>query len=408
MAAPGIITGSNTGLSIFRSTALFSQPESSIGVFGEHPGATPKYAQNAPSRGRDAESRDTMSRLFIQAPKGAAYRDFLASLPPKSRPLARVLASGGPSGGGGGTGFFDFLMTQANEPMQEKAQITDTLTDNYVAYYSGQVPLLWSYSGTLLNTYQDDQRVWMLRMYRDILRGTRLATRQLTARLRYDSFLLTGYMESLVLGLDGNTDHNASTFQFTFRVKRLSIITSTLGSPTVAETPATTKTVLEGGASNEDENERIGTVTPEDPPEAAAQPATENPPLTDVEQQAVRTDLREAGLTDAQIDVQIAASEAVGQSLSVDGRETEFQTVFEGTSRVAEQTEGPLFSQDPSLANPDNVTNDGLGGASNVRSQSISFEGAMLDPSADVSSIGLQSTPLQERSSQRRRGGNPR
>jgi hypothetical protein len=233
------------------------------GIHGNQPGATPKYAINKGRR--DQEYRDTLARLFIDLPPNT-YKQFLDSLPKETQPLAQVLANEGR--GVGGTGFIDFILVNTQEGFEEKSQIVDTLTDNYVAFYTGQAPPLFQYSGTLFNTYQDDQRVWMLRLYRDILRGSKLANRNLIARLKYDSFIVSGYLESLVLGLNADTE-TAGTFQFAMRVKHMTVFTEALGAPTVVSSPATDKRVFETTVISP--VARSATLMPETPP--TAQPA---------------------------------------------------------------------------------------------------------------------------------------
>lgn len=267
MPRPGILIGGNTTL--LRSNPV---PESSTGVFANHPGSTPKYALSAGIR--DAEYRDTMARLFVEIPHGQ-MEDFLAQVPEETRDLAKVLADTKSSGGSSGTGFIDFLLTAAQESFREKAQIVDTLTDNYVAFYAGQEPPVFSYGGTLLNTYQDDQRVWMLRLYRDILRGTRLANRNLIVRLRYDSFIVGGYLESLDLSLTGEMV-NHSNFRFNLRVKELEIVTPALSRPTVVATDVSNFALSDPQDPDIGDRNRAATLTTEDPPTALTGPAASN------------------------------------------------------------------------------------------------------------------------------------
>lgn len=262
MTAPGILPGGSSLFSAEESLVdAGTRTRSNLGVFGAHPGATRKYALN---RGvRDAEKRETMARLFIDAPQLVRQRLF-RSLPSDVQSLARVLTS---------TGYIDFLMTSSQESLAEKTQIVDTLTDSYVAFYSGQEPPVFQYGGTLLNTYQDDQRVWLLRLYRSILRGTRLANRNLVCRLRYDSFIVSGYLENLSLRLTGDIEM-AGDFSFSLRVKRMSIFTPNLANPTVLETPATRGvTFTEPSSVETDATERVGTATTETPPTATRRPA---------------------------------------------------------------------------------------------------------------------------------------
>jgi hypothetical protein len=384
MAMPGIITGGDgrpNVAGIFRRTGTDTEARSNQGVFGRNPGATPKYATNR--GGVDAEYRESMARLFVDIPAGD-IEAFLSTVSTETRPLARVLTTASDASGGG-TGFIDFLLTSTQEDFQEKAQIVDTLTDNYVAFYSGQVPPLFRYQGTLLNTYQDDQRVWMLRLYREILRGSRLASRNLIARLRYDSFIVSGYLENLQLGLSGDTDHVASSFNFSMRVKQLNIFTPALGAPTVAQTAATTASIINGNNTQRDASARTGTVTSDTPMTPNESPGATVPQLTQAERENTRALLREQGLSDAEIDEALALADETsrisaggGATHEVDPRETQIMSTVEGRDRVSNHVRGvasrraPLMSTPDQLqsvqpeTNPENATNDGSGGETNI------------------------------------------
>jgi len=379
MPAPGILTGGNGVSTLF--TQGDSTPQSLRGVFGVNPGSTSKSALNSVnSPGRDAEYRETMARLFVEVP-GDMTR-LLATVSAEAAPLMRVLATGGATGGSGGTGFIDFLLTNANEQFAEKAQIVDTLTDNYVAFYAGQQPPAFTYSGTVLNTYQDDQRVWLLRLYREILRGTRLAGRNLIARLRYDSFIVSGYLESLSMSIDGATEHTAGNFQFSMRVQRMSVFTPSLALPTYVETAAVDSSLLTAPPSAADpDTQRIATVTPEVPPTAITGPAAEPSPGSDPLAESTTT-LRELGFTDAEIaeaQALYAEAQAEAAALDTDPREAAVTADSQGLDRLTpEQAARKLneLSLSQTIAsgprpdiNPGNVSQDGAGGTTNIYGQ---------------------------------------
>ncbi len=354
MPAPGIISG-GTLTQIFTSS-LAAEMELDLhrsrGVFGPNPGATPKYAYNSSSHKRDAEYRDTMARLFVELPPDLPMDAFLQTVAPESREIARVLADASSTGGGSGTGFIDFLMTEAQEGFTERIQIADTLTDNYVVFFSGREPSIANYAGTLLNTYQDDQRVWFLRAYSEILRGTRLAQRGMVARLRYDSLLATGYLMNLNMWLDGDTDITAARFSFQFLIKRLQVMTPTLALPTQP-----TQQVIRNPTRPDldeyllDPTPREGVLTPEVPPTAEDVPSAEN--LASIN--PVREKLRAKGLTDAQINDVLYRAQGMSNVTDIDPREKENLLRFQGVERVANMS-----------VNPANKQNDGQGGATNV------------------------------------------
>jgi hypothetical protein len=228
---PKFVTGSD-GSGVYES-ADFALTESR-GVFGHTPGATKKYIRN--DGPRDAEYRESMARMFVQM-TAKEKELFLTSVPPETRPLAKVLAGTGP-GASGGTGFIDFLLQQVNESFTEKYQVMETLSDNYVIYLFGQSAPMFSYSGTLLNTWQDDQRVWMTRLYRDVLRGTQLARRRKLLRLRYDSVIVSGVMLNLQMSIVADQEDRVP-FSFNLIPTQYVIFTNAVGSPTQLKTPFT-------------------------------------------------------------------------------------------------------------------------------------------------------------------------
>ena len=188
MPLPGVLPGGDpkaVAADANKSAMAASAGGLPAGVFGHMVGATPKYALNQGQR--DAEYRETMARLFIQVPE-EEREQFVSSCPPETQPLARVLC------GGAGTGFVDFLLTQVSEGFQEKIQVVESLSDNFIVYSFGQRAPQFNYAGVLLNTYQDDQRVWMMRLYQDVLRATQLARRRKLVRLRYDSVIVSGVL----------------------------------------------------------------------------------------------------------------------------------------------------------------------------------------------------------------------
>lgn len=233
MAGPAFIPGGSSLLPEDQQTGLVgpAQPEKGPrGVFAQYPGATKKYTLNAGPR--DNEFRETMARMFIEMTE-QERKLFVQSVSPETRKLAEILAGVG-TGGSGGTGFVDFLLTQANEQFSEKFQVVESLSDNFVIYVFGQAAPMFSYAGLLLNTYQDDQRVWMTRLYQDVLRGTQLARRRKLLRLRYDSVIVSGVMLDLKMSIVADQEDRVP-FSFNFIPTQYVIYTPALGNPTQLE-----------------------------------------------------------------------------------------------------------------------------------------------------------------------------
>ena len=191
------------------------------GVFALHPLATPKYALGRP---RDAECKETLARIYIDlgTTDDRVKQQYLQSLPSdaQTQALAQVLIGAGQKVQ---TGFVDFFLTQAQESFSEKLQIDQFLGDNYVAWTFGQEPPIFSYSGNLLNSQQDDQRTGFALAYQHLLRGTSLARRGALARLRYDSVIVSGIAISTSQVLNAENEL-VVPFTFQFLVKEYVVV----------------------------------------------------------------------------------------------------------------------------------------------------------------------------------------
>ncbi len=190
------------------------------GVFADNPLSTPKYARNAGPR--DAEFRNTMARMYISLADAdpRTQQAYLASLPEEAKALAQVLLG---NNNQGASGYVDFILGQATETVQEVVQVEKVVGDDYVAFFFGQAPATFQYSGYLLNTMQDDQRTGFALAYSHILRGTQLARRSALARLRYDSVIVSGTITAHQQTLIAENEM-AVPFSFSFLVKEYFVI----------------------------------------------------------------------------------------------------------------------------------------------------------------------------------------
>lgn len=238
----GSLTGSETVRPRARFSGGFSReilPQGNTrGVFSAHPASTPKYRAE-PQAGGAAE---TMARLFVPMPNGPSRWKFIQSIwEREARNLAKNLTTYGdqkPVMGNNGTGlgYVDFLLQNVQESYQEKAQISEVLSDNYVVYYFGSRPPVFQYSGKLLNTYQDDWRSAFTLLYRSVMRGTQLSRRKALISIAYDNVVVTGTMMSMSQGLNAEIEM-AADFNFTLLVKRYDLF----------RLPGTTPTPPSGG-----------------------------------------------------------------------------------------------------------------------------------------------------------------
>lgn len=203
------------------------RPSGATGVFASQPFMSPKYMRHRTNRNHEFE--DTMARMFIKVAPDL-YDKFIASLDDAdTRRVAKVLA--GDDVNKGGHGYIDFLLQSAVHAFSEKMQVSETLSDSYVAFFFGHAPPTFQYSGTLLNTYQDDWTMRMFRIFRDLARGTQMARRNLILRLRYDSMIVSGVMTQFQWSLTAGAEMS-SPFSFNLLVKDIQVLYGGMSPPT--------------------------------------------------------------------------------------------------------------------------------------------------------------------------------
>lgn len=189
-------------------------------------GATPKYARNQGQL--DNGFQEHLARIFINTSDTKALEKRLSAAQGKGPQFAEALKRIY------GNGYVDFIMQSIQTGLQEKLDLSENLSDGYVAYYLGQAPTTLSCSGVFLNSMQDDQALSFVELYKEVLRGTKLAEHGETARFRFDSFLYTGTISNLQWGLSAGNEL-VCPFSFSFLVKTQDLIQSPYFVPTTLE-----------------------------------------------------------------------------------------------------------------------------------------------------------------------------
>ena len=203
------------------------RPSGATGVFADQPFMSPKYSRHRQNRHHEFE--DTMARMFIKVAPDL-YESFIESLDDEdTRNVAKVLA--GDDVKKGGHGYIDFLLQSAIHSFSEKMQVSETLSDSYVAFFFGHAPPMFQYQGTLFNTYQDDWSMRMFRIFRDLARGTQLARRNLILRIKYDSMIVSGAMTNFSWTLTAGQE-TYTPFSFNLLVKDIQILYGGMSPPT--------------------------------------------------------------------------------------------------------------------------------------------------------------------------------
>ena len=203
----------------------------SQGVFSSWPKSTEQFKRWLPNRNH--EYFETMARMYIEVPKAKRIEKIKKKIGPSGKNqdavdygpqnLVDVLVGDGSSNTG--FGYLDFLLHSADHQYQEKMQLCEVLSDNYVAFFFGQAPPIFSYTGTLMNTWEDNWLVNMYRLFQYLGRGTKLAQYGLELQLVYDSFTFFGAMTNLNWRLVGGQESHVA-FTFNFLVKKAHIVLS--------------------------------------------------------------------------------------------------------------------------------------------------------------------------------------
>ena len=186
------------------------------GVYARFPAGTPKYNTN-----NNTASVRSQARMYVELPDRATYHALRDAMPLRARSLLDVLC---PQSGISSVGFFDFLVSNVSTSFQEKYQVSEVLSDGHVAFFFGQRASQWQFSGTLLNTRQDNWFSAFHVLYQDVLRGSQLAKYGLELKLVYDDREVTGSLVSMS-DVINSSDETQTPFNFTLLVKSVRIRT---------------------------------------------------------------------------------------------------------------------------------------------------------------------------------------
>jgi len=109
-----------------------------------------------------------------------------------------------------------FFLEQVQENREEKVQIIDTFGE-WIAFFFGRRPEIYSYSGTLLNAKNHDWKNEFQQNYDYFLRGSQAVKNRATIIMQYDDVVVEGYMLNSTITQAAVAD-NAVPFQFNLLV----------------------------------------------------------------------------------------------------------------------------------------------------------------------------------------------
>lgn len=109
-----------------------------------------------------------------------------------------------------------FFLEQVQESREEKVQVIDTFGE-WVAFFFGRRPEVYTYSGTLLNSKNHDWKNEFQENYDNFLRGSQAVKNHATMLLQYDDVVVEGYMMNCSISQAAVAD-NAVPFSFSLLV----------------------------------------------------------------------------------------------------------------------------------------------------------------------------------------------
>lgn len=200
----------------------------SRGVYALEPAQTPKYGQ----QGADGTLAEDVARLYVEVDNDedvASFRSNVAAYQGAASDVVDVISSYGKDFAA--LGYVDFFLEAVNHSFQEKVQLNEVLSDNYVSYFFGQRPVTFTFSGKLMNTRQDDWSSGFYQLYDAVMRGTRMADLKKVVHLRYDRRIASGVLISLSESLTSSMQM-VTDFTATMLVKSYTIFPDTQWVPT--------------------------------------------------------------------------------------------------------------------------------------------------------------------------------
>lgn len=100
-----------------------------------------------------------------------------------------------------------FFLEQVQENREEKVQVVDTF-GQWVAFFFGQKPEVYTYSGTLLNSKNHNWKNEFQQNYDYFLRGSQAVKNRATVFLQYDDVIVEGYILNISMQITAVSNHS--------------------------------------------------------------------------------------------------------------------------------------------------------------------------------------------------------
>lgn len=126
--------------------------------------------------------------------------------------------------------YANFLLTGIHCSLDEKLQVTQTFGDGEVVYYFGRQPIMFTMTGSLIDSVDNDWFVQWLTMYGHVMRGSQLAKNYELLKIVLPNMQITGTIPHMSWQQASDNDVQIN-FEFQFLAKQ--IIPTPVTAPTM-------------------------------------------------------------------------------------------------------------------------------------------------------------------------------
>ena len=128
------------------------------------------------------------------------------------------------------SGYDKFLLTGVSCSMTEKVQISEVFGDNEVVYYFGRQPMIFNFSGVLVDSITNDWLTTWFKLYNDFFRGTKTAQNYELIKIVLPNMAITGTISGFSWQQESARDTDVPfTFQFIAKIVEPIAATGNLG-----------------------------------------------------------------------------------------------------------------------------------------------------------------------------------
>lgn len=170
-----------------------------------------------PDLGGDRGTRAYIRLLTSDTTSSARRPDMPGTLTGSGNPLDQAVYGSSMSDYGG---YANFLLTHVRCSLDEKMQITETFGDGEVVYYFGRQPVIFTMSGILVDSQDNNWFVEWLDMYGHVMRGSQLAKNYELLKIVLPNMDIIGTIPHMAWEQDSQNDVLIN-FEFQFLAKQI-------------------------------------------------------------------------------------------------------------------------------------------------------------------------------------------